>query len=81
MATLLWLCFKLSSCLFGNTRDTSLMHEKAKCVCYVFCVCYATEKGEIQICSNKHETGLVESDLYPSFYLYSTSKNVGCSGN
>ena len=42
---MLWLCFKLPSCLLGNTRDTSVVHEKAK--------------SEIQICSNKHETGLV----------------------
>ena len=27
------LCFKLSPCLVGNTRDTSVMYEKAKCVC------------------------------------------------
>ena len=31
---MLWLCFKLLSCLFGNTRDTFAMHEKAKCVCF-----------------------------------------------
>ena len=33
-ATVLWLCFKLLSCLFGNIRDTSVMHEKAKFVCF-----------------------------------------------
>ena len=49
-ATVLWLCFKLQSCLFGNTRDTSVMHEKAKFVCFN----YATAKSEIQNCSNKH---------------------------
>ena len=32
---MLWLGFKLPSCLFGNTRDTSVMHEKAKCVCFI----------------------------------------------
>ena len=31
---MLWLCLKLPSCLFGNTRDTSAMHGKAKCVCF-----------------------------------------------
>ena len=31
---MLWLCFKLPSCLFGNTRDTFVMHEKAKFVCF-----------------------------------------------
>ena len=30
---MLWLCYKLPSGLFGNSRDTSVMHEKAKCVC------------------------------------------------
>ena len=29
-------CFKLAACLFGNTRDTSVMHEKVKCVCFVY---------------------------------------------
>ena len=29
---MLWLCFKLPSGLFGNTRDTSVTHEKAKFV-------------------------------------------------
>ena len=31
---MLLLCFKLPSCLFGNTRDTFIMHEKAKFVCF-----------------------------------------------
>ena len=31
---MLWLCYKLPSGLFGNTRDTSFMHEKAKFVCF-----------------------------------------------
>ena len=30
---MLWLCYKLPFDLFGNTRDTSVMHEKAKFVC------------------------------------------------
>ena len=29
---MLWLCYKLPSGLFGNTRDMSVMHEKAKFV-------------------------------------------------
>ena len=33
---MLWLCFKLPSCLFGNTRNTSVMHEKAKLVCFIY---------------------------------------------
>ena len=31
---MLWLCFKLPSCLFGNTSDTSVMHEKVRFVCF-----------------------------------------------
>ena len=30
---MLLLCFKLSPCLVGNTKDTSFMYEKAKFVC------------------------------------------------
>ena len=33
---MLWLCFKLPSCLLDNTRDTSSMHEKAKFVCFIY---------------------------------------------
>ena len=33
---MLWLCFKLPSCLLGNTRDTSVMHEKAKFVYIIY---------------------------------------------
>ena len=33
---MLWLCFELPSCLFGNTRDTFIMHEKAKFVCFIY---------------------------------------------
>ena len=33
---MLWLCFKLPYYLFGNTRDTSVMHEKAKFVCFIY---------------------------------------------
>ena len=29
-------CFKLSSCLLGNTRDTFVMHEKTKYVCFIY---------------------------------------------
>ena len=31
---MLQLCFKLPSCLFDKTRDMSVMHEKAKLVCF-----------------------------------------------
>ena len=33
---MLWLSFKLSSCLLGNTKDTSVLHEKAKFVCFIY---------------------------------------------
>ena len=53
---MLWICLKLSSCLFGNTRDKSVMHENVKFVCFNY---IQLQKNEIQICSNKHKTGLV----------------------
>ena len=31
---MLWICYKLPSGLFGNTRNTSVMHEKANFVCF-----------------------------------------------
>ena len=31
---MLWLCYKLPSGLLGNDKDTSVMHDKAKCVCF-----------------------------------------------
>ena len=31
-----WLCIKLSSSLFGNTRDMFVMHEKANFVCFIY---------------------------------------------
>ena len=33
---MLWLCFKLPFCLFDNTRDMSVMHEKAKFVLFIY---------------------------------------------
>ena len=33
---MLWLRFKLPSCVFGNTRDTSVMYKKAKLVCFIY---------------------------------------------
>ena len=35
MASVIWLCFKLPSCLFDNTKDTSVMHKKAIFVCFI----------------------------------------------
>ena len=36
-AVVLWLCFKLPSCLFGNVRDKPVVHEKAKLL-LTFCL-------------------------------------------
>ena len=33
---MLWLCFKLPYCLFGNIRDTSVVHKEAKFVCFIY---------------------------------------------
>ena len=33
---MLKLCFKLPSCLFGDNRDMSFKHEKAKCVSFIY---------------------------------------------
>ena len=30
------LCFLLSFCLFGHTRDPNVSNEKAKCVCFIY---------------------------------------------
>ena len=65
---MVWLCFKLPPCLFGNTKHTSVLHEKSKmCLFYL----YATTKSENQICSNKHETGLEQKlELAINLALY-----------
>ena len=46
---MLWLCFKLPSCLFGNTRDTSVMHEKVKCVCFIYMQAQKVKFKSVQI--------------------------------
>ena len=33
---MLCLCLKLSSCLFGTTRDKSVKHEKTKFACFIY---------------------------------------------
>ena len=48
-ATVLYLCFKLTSCLFGNIRDTTVMHEKAKCVCFIYMQPQKTRFKSVQI--------------------------------
>ena len=57
---MLWLWFKLPSCLFGNTRDKTVMHEKAKFVCLNNMQPQKVKFKSVQI---KHETGLVEYDM------------------
>ena len=49
------LCFKLPFCLFSHTKDTSVIYEIAKSVCFID---MQYQKSEIAICSNKHESGL-----------------------
>ena len=46
---MLWLCYKLSSDLFGNTRDTRLMHEKAKCVAFNYMQSQKVKFKSVQI--------------------------------
>ena len=29
-------CFKFSFCIFGHTRDMSIIYEKAKYVCFIY---------------------------------------------
>ena len=43
-------------CVLGHSRDKSVIYEKAKLACLFL---YAAAKIESEICSNKHETGLV----------------------
>ena len=43
------LCFELPSCLFGNTRDTSVMHEKAKFVCFIYMQPHKMKFKSVQI--------------------------------
>ena len=55
-ATVLLLCFKLPSCLFGNTRDTFVIHEKAIFVCFIY---IKPQKVKFKFVQKKHETRLV----------------------
>ena len=49
MATVLWLCFKLPSCLFGITRNTSVMHKKAKFVSFNYMQLQKVKFKSVQI--------------------------------
>ena len=51
---MLWLCYKLPPGLFGNTRDTSVMHEKAKCVCFNYMQQQKVKFKSVQI-NMKHD--------------------------
>ena len=58
------------------------MHEKAKFVCFIY---MKPQKNEIQICSNKHETGLVQSisscskSTSPQFILGAVNIELVCN--
>ena len=56
----LWLCFKLPICLFGHTRDTSIIYEKAKL--------YATVKSEIRnVQKTRNRSRSVQKLLLPTW--------------
>ena len=61
-AAVLWLCFKLPSCLFGNTRDTPFMHEKAKFVCFIYIQPQKVKFKSVQI-NMKHVSYVVNMEL------------------
>ena len=46
---MLWLGLKLPSCLFGDSRDTSVMHEKAKYVCFIYMQLQKVKFKSVQI--------------------------------
>ena len=46
---MLYLCFKLPSCLFGNTRDTSVMHDKVTFVCFDYMQLQKVKFKSVQI--------------------------------
>ena len=59
---MLWLCYKLASGLFGNTRDTSVMHEKAKFVCFNYMQPRKVKLKSVQI-NLKHVSYILSSGL------------------
>ena len=61
---MLWLCFKLPYCLFGNTRDMSVMHEKAKFVCFIY-----TQPLKVKFKS-------VQINMKQVSYLYTANQDV-----
>ena len=61
---MLWLCYKLPFGLFGNTKDTSVMHEKAKFVCFNHMQLQKVKFKSVQI-NMKHVSYM---ELYLSVY-------------
>ena len=68
---MLWLCFKLPSCLFGNTRDRSVMHEKAKFVCFIYMQWQKVKFKSVQI-NMKQVSYLLHPCLSERQFLIST---------
>ena len=64
---MLWLCYKLSSDLFGNIRDTSVMHEKAKFVCFNYMQPQKVKFKSVQIHLPKVLSGHLKITMYLSY--------------
>ena len=63
---MLWLCYKLPPGLFGNIRDTSVMHEKVKLVCFDYMQPQKVKFKSVQI-NMKHVSYFMSFlDLKPS---------------
>ena len=69
---MLWLCFKLPSCLFSNNRDMSVMHEKATCVCFINMQLQKVKFKVVQI--NMKQVSYVQ-------FQYLTSRGGVCGQN
>ena len=74
---MLWLCVKLPSCLFGNTRDTSVMYEKAKFVCFIYMPLQKVKFKSVQI--NMKQVSYTEISISQSYdvclcYNHATSR-------
>ena len=61
---MLWLCFKLPYCLFGNTRDTSVMHEKAMFVYFIYMQPQKVKFKSVQI--NMKHVSYTDRQLNPN---------------
>ena len=67
---------KVQSCLSSLIRDPPVSYNKAKYVCFIN---MQQQKSEIQICSNKHKTGLVSLDKNIFEPWHEISNNVVCA--